>query len=97
MHIFDPKWENDRIAAGGAFDFADDLTRFVRLTAQQQNEYAALVDRVDNRQAVIFSRHDVAGCDPTRYAVRFKVCAESFRDRKISGGMTDEDDSFHQQ
>lgn len=96
LHILDAERENDRIATGSAFYFAYDLSRFVRLTTEKENEDATFVDGINDRGPVVFSRSDIARRNPAGHAVLFKIGAQPFRDRQISGGMTDEDDPFHQ-
>ena len=93
----DSKLNDVQTRIGGELHLTQDLLGIIRVFRKNQDKRATLLDGAGNFAGIRAARHDIARRDPARYAIRFKICAESFRDRKISGGMTDEDDSFHQQ
>src|SRR5580693_2540613 len=75
------------VLACGLLDLVADMRRARRIPTEQKQEYATLLDRLDDRLRVPLPREHVPRSDPAGDARLLQMSAEDLRQRLILSGV----------
>jgi len=94
-NVFDAKGNEVLLFADGDVDLASHVVRLIGALGEDEKNYFALGDGVDDGLTPLRAERDVAGSDPAGNAVSFQRGTSGVGNVSIFGGVADEDVAGH--